>query len=461
MDTRLLAADRFALVELIHQLEEQVAKLGADNAQLQAENAQLRAQIAALEVQRDAGKLPRGPAAPSAIKANRPQRAKEQPRKKRVRGFARRRAEATQRVEHAVANCPACGCGLQGGSVKRTRQVWHIPLVPVQVIEHAFIERRCPRCGQRHVPKPREVLKDVLGRHRLSISTMSLVASLRAVGRMPVETICWYLQTYHGLSLSVGAVVDVLRAVARRAQGTMSGLLQELRNSPVVHGDETTWREDGQNGYMWVFSTPMVRYFLHRFSRSGAIVPEVLGEDFAGTLVSDFYGGYNRMLGQHQRCWAHLLRDVHELKEKWPEAPLVHTWAEQVHSVYQRAKEYSAAHPQASRGERLKAQRDYEHELLALATPYLHEDCPQRVLCQRMEHFLPELFTFVADPRVPADNNAAERSIRPLAVSRKISGGTRSEPGTNTQSTLATLFGTWLLRGQNPFMACQQLLTSP
>ena len=75
----------------------------------------------------------------------------------------------------------------------------------------------------------------------------------------------------------------------------------------------------------------------------------------------------------------------------------------------------------------------------------------------------------MSDPAVPPDNNAAERSLRHLVISRKISGGTRSEQGTDSKPvldlvegmTLASLFGTWRARGLNPFPECRRLLTSP
>jgi len=465
MDTHLFTADRAELLQLIEQQGQTIARQGQTIAQQEQLIAQLQAELAALR----ATGLPRDTPAsgsesaathdtPAFVKPNRPQRAKGQPRKKRAKGYARRRAQPTQRVEHALDRCPDCGCAMRGGAVKRTREVLHVPLVPVQVIEHVFIERRCPQCGKRHRPKPQEVLADVVGRHRLSTTTMALIAALREVGRWPVQTICWYLETFHALTLSVGEVVEVLHAVAKQAAGTVQRFLAELRASPVVHADETTWREEGQNGYIWVFSTPRVRYFLRRASRSGEIVNEVLGADFGGTLVSDFYGGYNRMAGQHQRCWAHLLRDVHELQEQWPAAPAVQTWTEQVHAFYQRATDYGVSHAGAKATERVAQQHALEQELLALARPYLEGEHPQRTLCQRIEHFLPELFTFIADPRVPSDNNAAERSIRPLAVSRKISGGTRSAQGSDTAAVLATIFGTWLVRLLNPFTACCRLL---
>ena len=78
-----------------------------------------------------------------------------------------------------------------------------------------------------------------------------------------------------------------------------------------------------------------------------------------------------------------------------------------------------------------------------------------------MENHIKELFVFVAHPEVPPDNNAAERSLRPVVISRKVSGGTRSNQGTDTKMTLASLFGTWRAQGFNPLTACLQLLTSP
>ena len=83
-----------------------------------------------------------------------------------------------------------------------------------------------------------------------------------------------------------------------------------------------------------------------------------------------------------------------------------------------------------------------------------------KVLCQRVERFLLELFTFIAEPLASADNNAAESSLRPPVVSRKISGGTRSGQGSETKSILASLFGTWRLRGQNPYHALHPILTN-
>ena len=103
-----------------------------------------------------------------------------------------------------------------------------------------------------------------------------------------------------------------------------------------------------------------------------------------------------------------------------------------------------------------------ERRLLALCQPFLDDPSATQVkLCRRIERHIRELFVFVAEPDVPADNNAAERSLRHLVISRKISGGTRSEQGTESKMTLASIFGTWRAQGLNPLAACRQLLISP
>ena len=74
---------------------------------------------------------------------------------------------------------------------------------------------------------------------------------------------------------------------------------------------------------------------------------------------------------------------------------------------------------------------------MVLARPFLKDPLAvQAKLCRRMERFIKELFVFVSDPAVPSDNNAAERSLRHLVTSRKISGGTPLRAGHRQQDDL-------------------------
>ena len=147
-------------------------------------------------------------------------------------------------------------------------EVIELPQVPVQVTEHAYIARACPQCQRRWVPSA-ELDEVVMGQQRLGINLVSLIAALREEARLPFRTIQWYLAAVHGLRLSVGAIVAATQRAADRAQGMMTDIVERIRGSPVVHADETGWREDGHNGYVWTFSTPTQRYFPHATSCGG------------------------------------------------------------------------------------------------------------------------------------------------------------------------------------------------
>ena len=378
------------------------------------------------------------------------------PRKPRPHGFARQRMTPTHRVEHVLESCPECGTGLAGGWVQRTREVIDLPVAPAQVAEHVYIVRVCPICEQRRVP-PADLAGVALGKQRLGVNLLSLLAALREEGRLPFRTIQWYLRTVHQLRLSLGAIVGAVHQVARRGQPAVTEIRNRIRASPVVHADETGWRQDGANGYVWTFSTPTQRYFLRR-GRNKEVVDEALGDSCAGVLVSDFYAAYHHYDGPKQRCWVHLLRDIHDLKALYPKDQELARWAEEVHQLWSLAKDFT--HPRAQ--QRRLAQGKFERSLLACCQPFLEDPAAvQSKLCRRIKGFIKELFVFVAEPEAPADNNAAERSLRPLVISRKISGGTRSEQGTESKMALASLFGTWRAQDLNPLQACRQLLLSP
>ncbi len=193
---------------------------------------------------------------------------KQQPRKQRRHGFARRRMTPTQRVEyvrveyvrveyvrvehvrveHVMENCPDCGTHLTGGWTQRTREVIELPVAPVRVTEHVYIARTCPArtcpartcpaCRRRCTP-PAGLDGVALGRQRRGVNLLSLVATLREEARMPFPTIQRYLDTVQQRRVSAGAIVGAIRQTAPKAQPMVAGILDRVRASPVVHADET------------------------------------------------------------------------------------------------------------------------------------------------------------------------------------------------------------------------------
>ena len=445
---------------------ETLSKLRAENAALKCELRALQEQVGQLSTalaaaqarisELEAKKTP----PPAFVKPNAPERPKPL-RKKRApeHNHARRLETPTQIVEHRLLCCPTCQGRLSGVHLGRRRQVVDLPPPPpVEVTEHQVSRGWCSFCHAWR-EAPLNLGGQVLGQGRIGIGVASLVAHLRLVVRAPLRVIQAWLSSVHGLRLSVGEISDLLRRVAAQGQGAVAQVRARIRASPVVQADETSWREQGQNGYVWFAGTPTgERYFEYHHSRAGAVINTLLGEDFSGVLMSDFYAGSNDTPGgRHQRCWAHLLRDLHDLKADHPASLETVIWAKAVKDVYLLAQDWLAQGV-----ERGRAYRELLLLIRALGEQFAQaKGHPCQALAKRLLRHQDELFVFVIEPGVSADNNLAERSLRPLVVSRKISGGTRSPVGSQTRMVLTSLFQTWAAQGRNPLVECRLLLQGP
>jgi transposase len=397
---------------------------------------------------------------PSFIKPNRPKReGPSSPRRQRAQehNHGRKRAEVvTRREEHHIERCPECDCKLRKKRVAHIREVIDIPPPQkVEVTEHVVCKGYCPRCAEWKSAAAGGA-GVITGQRRFGTRLMALIGYLTESLRLPNKATQSYLKTMHGVEISEGAIVDLRRGLAEKLKPLADALKAQIRGSAIVHADETGWREDGQNGWVWVFSTPGEQGIR---SRGRQVVEAVLGESFQGVLASDFYGAYNVYTGRHQRCWVHLLRDMHKLKEEFPEDSSVQTWIQELRSLHDRAKAFVEAESQ-SQGEGEKLYVVLINEVERLGLMYARERHPCRSLAKRVLRHQDELFQFVLMAGLAADNNLAERSLRPLVVVRKISGGTRSARGSQTRMTLASVFATLKARGLNPFSECLSLISA-
>lgn len=190
------------------------------------------------------------------------------------------------------------------------------PPPPVEIIEHRIYKGWCSQCQHWQKTDPQLATETVKG-SRFGSRIARLISYLRLVLRLPIGLIQKYLASIHQLKISSGSIVGLLQKVAAKLKPSLNLLQQSIRGSPVVHTDETGWREEGQNGYVWLMTTPTgLSYYEYAHSRSGEVARRLLGRNFAGVLVTDFYAGYNDCGQTHQRCWVHLLRDLEDLREE-------------------------------------------------------------------------------------------------------------------------------------------------
>jgi transposase len=446
---------------LIAELQAQNALLRGQVAQLRAENAALRARVAALE-QRIAELAAEQRPPPPWAKANRVKRVKADGEQRRPRAaeqnHGRPRSRPTEYVQHGYERCPDCGYRLRGRAVARRREVLELRVAPVSVVEHQILRRYCPACRAYKTPRG-SFAGLVLGQSRIGVRLASLIGTLRTSARLPLAQIRQVLAQVYGLRLSVGGLQDILARLRVRLAPVAEEFRAQTRASPVQHMDETGWRQDGQNGYLWVQATDgpaATRLYTFHPSRAGQVARDLLG-DFGGVLSTDFYVAYDQYPGPKQRCWAHLLRDAHKLADDYPDRPDVQDWVGALKDLFAGARALALAG--RTQRERDRVARHLERRLRLLARCYRQTaDHPAQVLATRLHRYESELFEFVRTPGVSPTNNLAERAVRPQVIARKISGGSRSAAGSAIRCDLASVFHTWAARGLNPFTACLDAL---
>ena len=239
-------------------------------------------------------------------------------------------------------SCPHCATVLRRGRVVGRRQFIDLPVAPVEVVEHVVLERRCPACGARCRGAMPDLSAQVGAHRRVSWRVTALVAVLRTKLRLPVAQVQWLLAHLWGLRLSVGELCGLLDEAARAAQPAYEGCWPRPAPAPWSTSTRPAGARTAASGWVWTLTTPTVRLFRFSTSRAGAVARALLGTDAEGVIVSDFYTAYDQLDGRHQRCWAHLLRDIHELTEQHPDDDGLHAWAQGLHAIFTEAVVWTA-----------------------------------------------------------------------------------------------------------------------
>jgi transposase len=187
------------------------------------------------------------------------------------------------------------------------------------VTEHVVYHGWCSHCGTWREVRL-DVSREVVGQGRFGVKMASLVTYLRTVMRLLVRQIQAYLASLHGLSISSGEIIGLAQRVKAQLELQLAEVKQQFRASPAVQMDETGWREDGSNGYVWCACTPQLRYYEYHHARGSEVVKAVLGSSFEGeswALSSTPPTMCIRACINEVRV--HLLRDRHELTEQYPD----------------------------------------------------------------------------------------------------------------------------------------------
>jgi len=359
-------------------------------------------------------------------------------------------------IELHVESCKKCQCKMEHEVEKlvRVNQITELPEVRAQVIEVRQYEGICPQCGVKQRAQEAEGLE--MGRS-FGARLEATVVYYRQEQHMSYQRTQQALRNLYGVGISQGGIDGIMQKAGEKASRAVKRIEDQIRQSKVIHCDETSSRVGGNNWWEWVFCSTQAVLHVIRFNRSKDVILDVMGNHQAEVWVSDCYSAQMKAPAQqNQLCLAHQLRNLQAVVDAIP----AQTWAKAMQVLFR-----YAIHLQKQQGEispeyyKLQIARIERHcdRLLARKLTEQHS----RRLQKRFLKHRQSLFVFLYRDDVSPTNNVAERALRPSVVHRKVIGCFRSGWGVKAFADLASLIDTAELTGNNAFQAILNLLGTP
>lgn len=354
-----------------------------------------------------------------------------------------------------LTHCPDCDNPVGQTNTTYEKIVVDIP-VPKAVTTKYVIQRQwCGHCHKEVCGIPQGTLPGL----RFGTNFLSWLLLQKYRMRLPLNKLAEQAFSSYQLKITEGGIQKLLFKLKKQLGHNYQEILKEIRKAKVKHADETSWRIRGQNNWCWLFATNKAAYYTIEETRGKGVPKKVLeGSPPDSVLVRDDYPGYNCIEARHQSCWSHLLRVSHdlavlpnvsrEMTKLHDELTLMFKQLEEIIDQPFNQKVRQDTHADYTKKLEVIEQRKYRRkDSLKVQT--------------RIQNQHTNLLTAIIYKNVPLTNNHAERQIRPMAVIRKISGGSQSNQGASIQAVLMSVVQTMSLKGQSILEALPKLLALP
>jgi transposase len=292
-----------------------------------------------------------------------------------------------------------------------------------------------------------------------------LIAYLKGPCHLSYRSIGLYFEEVMGLKLSVGMLAKAIATATEALAEPYEELLAVLPRQPVLGIDETGHRHRGHGCWAWCVHAPPVpddeglTCFVIDPSRGSSVVKGLLGTDYAGIILCDFFSAYRKCLSDMpdlvvQFCWAHLVRDVKFLAEH-PDRVTQRYGLKVLAPVRKLFKLLARRDTMTDAGYRRAVER------LRRAIRHAIRHAPDRLECwnlaERFRKHGDSYFTFIDRDDVPGvpgvdpTNNRTEQKIRFVVIDRKVTQGTKGEVGWQWCQRIWSTIATCRQRGKNVY----------
>ncbi|MFV2014853.1 MAG: IS66 family transposase [Candidatus Heimdallarchaeota archaeon] len=324
--------------------------------------------------------------------------------------------------------------------------------VSIEVIRHNVFEGFCENCGESTVVEKQ--LKGTIFGPKLA----SFFSLLWYRGRTPLRGLSEILTALTNQEFSAATINNCLMTVGDKMNNPVIQVKADVLSCKQVHIDETGYIsniDDRELDWIWSVSTPNEVFYEFKKGRSTDDLKEVWTIDPGKTIaIVDGWLAYN-IFPQKQRCWAHILRESHDLAKR--RGGLAVVMDDELTLLFHSIKRYRELRPYG-RNPVIKQESLFQLENI-ITTAEASDDEDTIKFVRKLKNASIDLLTAVDHPQVPLTNNHAERMLRPLVIHRKIRGFVASERGKKSLTNHATMFETWKLRKINPYKALLDILT--
>lgn len=333
-----------------------------------------------------------------------------------------------KRVPLTIATCPDCGHGLEVPQEpdELVSQTIELKEKPIEVIEYHRLGRWCNACEKMHYASlPEGVIEGQLCGPRLQ----ALIGYMKGHLGASYTELQQFCADVLGLEVSRGMLCRTIARVNQALEAPYRELEAHIREEKTLNIDESGWYDSGARYWVWLFCTQLVAFFSIQRSRGCKVLKEILGETFAGAIVSDFYSAYVCYASLKQQfCLAHLIRDIKFLITL-PD-PSTKEFGAKVLRCFELL--FRHWHKRASIPRELFLQRceKIQRKLFMFLTKSTPSKGAALTMKKRfIKHWL-SLFRFVHEPALyQPTNNAAEQTMRVVVRIRRQTQGSRSEWG--------------------------------
>ncbi len=364
---------------------------------------------------------------------------------------------------HEVTACSGCGASLATVPVAEVlaRQVFDLPPIEVLVTEHQVEVKCCPRCGQSNQGRfPAEASNVVQYGARIK----AMMVYLMEGQLLPSHRTCEVLKDLMHVRVSDGTLYTTRDQCFEHLAPIEQAIGQAIKDTEVVHFDETGMRVNQHLWWLHVASTNGLTYYFVHPKRGQVAIDEMdILPEFDGKAVHDGWKSYQKYGCEHFLCNAHHLRELQYMLERYGQwwcfqlSLLLVTIHSQVESLKAQGQQALSSEDLAAFDARYEAilEQGFAENPMPPPPPIETKKrgrpkrSPPRNLLERLRDQKASVLGFMDDFDVPFDNNQAERDLRMMKLKQKISGCFRSEDGARKFCRIRGYLATLRKQGHN------------